>query len=712
MGFIGKNRGKAIKSGGGGGSFSRSDISWLGLNNTLVADPGVGPSGHEASGGIVSEYTDPGPGDVYRAHIFNTSGTFDVTIVDPGVANGSVDIMAIAGGGGGGNGANNSHSGNGGGGAGGMFVVTSYPIAVNPYTITIGGGGSSISGRNPQNGTNGPHRRGSDTTIADPTGTLLTSKGGGAGGNASQPSPVGSPIPSVAPTGWPASGVPGGCGGGLGGWPGSDTGSGRGQASQPTQNPGVSNLTNYGYAGGLGTDMDAYGDSGGGGGGTGGQGQNYSPDGNQNGGVGTNNNYSTGSNISYGGGGAGSSGHGMPTGNGSASDGGGDVGGPTQPGSAAVNRGGGGGAYGQFNQQNVQLNGGSGYCVIRYKIATLTATARATGGLVSFYGGKTIHQFNSTGTFATEPNWVAATVEYCCVGGGGAGGNHNYRGGGGGAGAMRTGTLPIGAHPQSITATVGAGGVAATPTSAGDPLRGSSTTFGPTITALYGGGGGGWPSEAGSTGGSGGGAGGNPGNSGYAGDGDPYPGSGLASSPTNGWGNDGATASGPTSIAQGCGGGGAGADGNTNQPWPDNSTGLGGMGLQIPSTFRDPFSNIGTNCPAPLLPAPFSSECDTGYGWLAGGGNAGGYPPEVNPYIGSQVPVGGGGLGGWRGNGTPAPEQSPLPYGPAGGYEEGYPGQVNTGSGGGGSSSGDQSGDRTNTSGKGGSGIILVAYPS
>ena len=71
MGFIGKNRGKAIKTGGGGGSFSRSDLSWLGLNNTLVADPGQASSGHIASGGVISEYTDPGPGDVYRAHTFN-----------------------------------------------------------------------------------------------------------------------------------------------------------------------------------------------------------------------------------------------------------------------------------------------------------------------------------------------------------------------------------------------------------------------------------------------------------------------------------------------------------------------------------------------------------------------------------------------------------------------------------------------------------------
>ena len=47
-------------------------------------------------------------------------------------------------------------------------------------------------------------------------------------------------------------------------------------------------------------------------------------------------------------------------------------------------------------------NGGSGIVVVRYKIAQLTGNAKATGGAVSFYGGKTIHTFTSSGTFATH----------------------------------------------------------------------------------------------------------------------------------------------------------------------------------------------------------------------------------------------------------------------------------------------------------------------
>ena len=30
-------------------------------------------SGLTASGGVISDYTDPGPGNIYRAHIFTTS---------------------------------------------------------------------------------------------------------------------------------------------------------------------------------------------------------------------------------------------------------------------------------------------------------------------------------------------------------------------------------------------------------------------------------------------------------------------------------------------------------------------------------------------------------------------------------------------------------------------------------------------------------------
>ena len=68
----------------------------------------IPPSGLTASGGIVSDYSVGGT--VYRAHVFNTSGTFDVTALSTGDLPNTVDYIVVAGGGG---------SGFGGGGAGG-----------------------------------------------------------------------------------------------------------------------------------------------------------------------------------------------------------------------------------------------------------------------------------------------------------------------------------------------------------------------------------------------------------------------------------------------------------------------------------------------------------------------------------------------------------------------------------------------------------------
>ena len=100
--------------------------------------------------------------------------------------------------------------------------------------------------------------------------------------------------------------------------------------------------------------------------------------------------------------------------------------------------------------------GGSGLVVVRYQIAELTATAKASGGAISFYGGKTIHVFTSSGNFVT-PGSFDETVEYVVVGGGGAGGGpstpgNSYYGGGGGAGAIKKNSTPI-STPQTIAIT-------------------------------------------------------------------------------------------------------------------------------------------------------------------------------------------------------------------------------------------------------------------
>ena len=38
-------------------------------------------TGMVATGGVVSDYVEPGPGNVYRAHVFSSTGTFQVTSV-------------------------------------------------------------------------------------------------------------------------------------------------------------------------------------------------------------------------------------------------------------------------------------------------------------------------------------------------------------------------------------------------------------------------------------------------------------------------------------------------------------------------------------------------------------------------------------------------------------------------------------------------------
>ena len=88
----------------------------------------------EATGGIISDYTDPGPGQVYRAHIFTSSGTFTVSQVAPST---SADILLVGGGGGSGRSSGNANFG--GAGAGGMLTQTGVPLSVATYPIVNGG---------------------------------------------------------------------------------------------------------------------------------------------------------------------------------------------------------------------------------------------------------------------------------------------------------------------------------------------------------------------------------------------------------------------------------------------------------------------------------------------------------------------------------------------------------------------------------------------
>ena len=82
--------------------------------------------GLTATGGVISDYT-VGP-TVYRAHIFTSSGIFNVTA--PGTYDDTVEYLVVAGGGGGGG------TSGGGGGAGGLRTnLSGHPLAGSPYPI-------------------------------------------------------------------------------------------------------------------------------------------------------------------------------------------------------------------------------------------------------------------------------------------------------------------------------------------------------------------------------------------------------------------------------------------------------------------------------------------------------------------------------------------------------------------------------------------------
>ena len=145
----------------------------------------------------------------------------------------SVEVLVVAGGGGGGGGGGSS----GGGGAGGLvYHATKAVTASSSYTLTVGAGGTCVSGGQGTNGTNSVF---SDITAVG---------GGGAGGR-------GAPIPGLS--------------GGSGGGGGTDGGGGTvypgGSGTQADSGGG----TGYGNGGGSGSHVSGVWEGGGGGGGAG-----------------------------------------------------------------------------------------------------------------------------------------------------------------------------------------------------------------------------------------------------------------------------------------------------------------------------------------------------------------------------------------------------------------------------------------------------------
>ena len=652
------------------------------------------PVGMTASGGIVHDFSSGS--DIYRAHIFTSTGVFNVTA--PGDFDDTLEYLVVAGGGGGGG--NSGSNGGGGGGAGGLRTNltghpkagAAYPVPAFPtsYTVVVGAGGGINA--SPSAGINGSKSEFYPTPQSYPSTTFIRSVGGGAGGYGSTAGQTGgsagggaAPTSSIVPGNAqpdPNHPQPAGNAGGHGNSNGSRAGGGGGGAASDGGNAsgsfpggtagyggkaiqvliaGPSSASPVGTPGETGQGWFA------GGGGGAGADETF-PDAKR--GIGGRGNNRTAT-TPWGGGG-----NGAP-------------GGPTSLPRAEMNglHGTGGGGGGGRLAENHAGAGGSGIVVVRYKIGTIP-TEKATGGSISYYDNKTIHTFTGSGTFQTTSNWDAGTneVEYVVVAGGGAGGN-NF-GGGGGAGGYLAGTTTI-THPSPIAIQVGAGGRGRTQTPMAysnraslDGLSGTPSYFGTPITAYGGGGGGAVDSNNANTGGSGGGSGGGS-------QGGPSGASGNKQTETNtdapGQGNNGGDC--PRAGAYGGGGGGgAGAAGGS-----DSDGGAGGTGAQVPATFQNPKSApSNVSDPQPYqrggglgTPGPGGSF------YLAGGGG------------GAKNSTGSGGAGGAGGGGIAGDAQNEFVC-------HGENAVENTGSGGGAGSHSPNPG----FGGSGGSGIVQIAYPT
>tara|TARA_B100001059_G_scaffold204379_1_gene213656 strand:+ start:1945 stop:4035 length:2091 start_codon:yes stop_codon:yes gene_type:complete len=663
-------------------------------------------SGLIASGGVISDYVTT-PGDVYRAHIFTSTGELLVTGL--GGYGTTVEYLVVAGGGGGGLGSDftSYQSGGGGGGAGGLLVSPGFPgvptsqnqgttmaVSAGPtsYTIQVGGGGVyAYSG--PSAGPTKGGGKGGDSVISGPDITTITSKGGGGGagapvvaaggsgygsgggGQAYGPAPV---RPGGAGGSYPGptqQGFPGGIGGNAGGVRLGGGGGGAGAAGIPGSDPepGITEGD-----GGLGLQVLIAGNASAAAIGTPG------PSGTgwvaQGGHSGAYNNGSNGIAPQPAGGGGGDGGaHTYVGGNGLSGTGGGG-GGANAPGPAV----------------GVAGGGGSGIVVVRYKIAEITATAKATGGAISFYGGKTIHAFTNSGSFENTSG-SSLSIDYIVVGGGGGGSAiPSYLGsGGGGAGGVISnipGLMPavtpipaVGSgSPNKLTITVGSGGVTpgiTAPISGQGGTPSSMSGPGPVSVTGWGGGyGADMQMDAGPGGSGGGGAYSYPTSS--QGTGSRQTGTSTAVSPLQGY--DGGQGTPDSPKGAGGGGGGAGGAGVNATPSPIYG-GEGGIGVQLPSAFHNPKSNPGSLGGGLGYPGPGSP----GKYWVAGGGGGGaaGYTPDAPARGGAGAP------------GAPGPYAGAGDGGAGPGNTGGTNAKANSGSGGG-------------NMAYGGSGLVLIAYPS
>ena len=349
--------------------------------------------------------------------------------------------------------------------------------------------------------------------------------------------------------------------------------------------------------------------------------------------------------------------------------------------------------------------------------------ADVTGGTKTEISGYTVHTFLSSGSLVVSGEPVS-NVQYLVVGGGGGGGMGAFTGAaGGGGGGLRSSVpgKPGGGNGGSVeptinldvatyTITVGAGGGIAqypvsqspvSPSAGQAGSRGGDSSIvgpGPVSVIAYGGGGGGGYQTSGQPGGSGGGGGAQDSTTQYGGTGNRD--SSNNATPSQGF-NGGTALYGSGQDYAGGGGGGAGGTGTQSNPNSTSAHCDGGPGLP---------NNIDGNdyCYA-------GGGGGTGYETNGGdggkGGGGGGNNAAAAP---ANPPTSGGGSA--RNAGQPGGGGPTAPWGPNGAGKNAGKGGTNTGGGGGGCQSGNPyfvSPPATgNDAGFGGSGIVIIRYPS
>ena len=212
---------------------------WINVQNAEDTQTGLAPAYIAATGGTVTTVCTN-----FKVHTFTGPGTFCVSSAGNSAGSNTVEYLVVAGGGSGGA----ANGGGGGGGAGGFRVAnismpapqtsplatTGFPVSATAFPITVGGGGSAISGPGPSPGS-AIGNDGNPSVFS----TITSTAGGGGGGAGSN-----------------SSGRPGGSGGGEGGQAASGSpGNGNTPPVSPPQgNPGgdtnPSIETNQGSGGG------------------------------------------------------------------------------------------------------------------------------------------------------------------------------------------------------------------------------------------------------------------------------------------------------------------------------------------------------------------------------------------------------------------------------------------------------------------------------